>query len=167
MKGACDGGINIPHNERRFPGTRMEKAEVETGKKRGGGAVEEKAKPKLVFKAEEHLEHIMGVHVQEYYDLLKAENPSSFKRQFSVWEKNLKGKKFADLYKACHEAIRKNPERTKTVRKQAPVRKVVQPKPTLIQQNSKGQKWLRPQKIGCALRHERVQARIAKISADL
>merc|ERR1712176_1059030 len=30
MKGACDGGIFIPHNEKRFPGFRVEKMEEET-----------------------------------------------------------------------------------------------------------------------------------------
>merc|ERR1712110_34586 len=65
MKGACDGGLYIPHNEKRFPGHRMEKPEEETGKK--GKKVTEKAKPKAVFTTEEHLEHILGVHVQEYY----------------------------------------------------------------------------------------------------
>merc|ERR1712110_279641 len=62
MKGACDGGINVPHNEQRFPGFRWEKPEVNVGKKKGGGQ-DEKEKPKKNFTAEEHLEHIMGVHV--------------------------------------------------------------------------------------------------------
>jgi|Transcript_35149 large subunit ribosomal protein L5e len=124
MKGACDGGLNIPHNDRRFPGCRMEKPEVQVGKKKGGG-VEEKEKPRKVFAAEEHLEHILGVHVQEYYDLLKGENPAAFKKQFSQWEKALKGKQFADLYKAAHADIRKNPDRPKVQRKHAPVRKQI------------------------------------------
>ena len=58
MKGACDGGLNVPHNDHRFPGFRWEKPEVVVGKKKGGGQ-EEKEKPKAVFTAEEHLEHIM------------------------------------------------------------------------------------------------------------
>jgi large subunit ribosomal protein L5e len=117
MKGACDGGLNIPHSDRRFPGCRMVKAEVNVGKKKGGGAVEEKAKPTKEFSAEEHLEHILGVHVQEYYDLLKGENPAAFKKQFSRWEKALKGKQISDVYKAAHAAIRKDPSRVKVARK--------------------------------------------------
>merc|ERR1712038_1275096 len=147
MKGACDGGLNIPHNEQRFPGFRWEKPEQTVGKKRGGGA-DEKEKPKANFSAEEHLEHIMGVHVQEYYDLLKGEKPQDFKRQFSKWEKALGGKSFEDVYKACHAAIRKNPARAKVAKKNKPVRKVVQAAPTLILQNSKNKKWLRQKKIG-------------------
>ena len=140
MKGACDGGLNVPHNEQRFPGFRWEKPEAGGRKK---GAVEEKEKPKPVFTAEEHLEHIMGVHVQEYYDLLKKENPAAFKKQFSRWEKALGGKSFESIYKAAHTGIRKSPVRVKVAKKNQPVRKVVQAAPTLIMQNSKGKKWLR------------------------
>lgn len=167
MKGACDGGLNIPHNERRFPGCRMIKEEAAVGKKKGGAGGEEKVKPTMQFTASEHLEHIMGTHVQKYYDLLKGSNAQKFKKQFSKWEQALKGKKVEDLYKAAHAAIRSNPARVKVARKQAPVRKQIQAKPTLIQQNSKGSKWLRQKKIGSEMRHQRVQAKIAKISAEL
>lgn len=167
MKGACDGGLNIPHNEKRFPGFRWEKPEAGDGKKRGGGAVEEKAKPKANFTTDEHREHIFGVHVQEYYDMLKADNPAVFKKQFSQWEKALKGKSFEDIYTAVHAAIRKNPDRVKAAKKNAPVRKIVQAAPTLIMQNSKGKKWLRQKKISLTLRKERVQQKMATIIADL
>lgn len=167
MKGACDGGLNIPHNEKRFPGFRWEKAEAATGKKRGGNQVEEKEKPKANFTTDEHREHIFGIHVQEYYDLLKAENPGAFKKQFSQWEKALKGKSFEDVYTAVHAAIRKNPDRVKPAKKNQPVRKVVQAAPTLIMQNSKGKKWLRQKKISLTLRKERVQTKMAAMIADL
>jgi large subunit ribosomal protein L5e len=125
MKGACDGGIFIPHNEKRFPGHRIEKIEEEThGKKKK--KEEQAPKTKAVFTTEEHLEHIMGVHIQEYYDLIKGENPEAFKRQFNRWEKELKGKSFEDIYKALHDKIRKDPVRkAPEKRKQAPVRKVI------------------------------------------
>ena len=164
MKGACDGGLNIPHNEQRFPGFRWEKAEAVAAKK---GQVAEKEKPKANFSAEEHLEHIMGVHVQEYYDLLKGENPAAFKKQFSKTEKALAGKSFEEIFKAAHAGIRKNPARAKVVRKNKAVRKEMQARPSLILQNSKGKKWLVQKKIGSQMRHERVQAKIAKISAEL
>ena len=130
MKGACDGGLNVPHNEKRFPGFRYEKIEVVAkGKK---VANEEKEKPKANFNTNDHREHIFGVHVQKYYDLLKAENPARFKAQFSRWEKALGGKSIESLYTAAHEKIRSNPDRVKVVRKNAPVRKVIQAAPTLI-----------------------------------
>merc|ERR1711983_742475 len=46
--------------------------EEETGK-RGKKKDDAGPKKKEVFTTEEHLEHIMGVHVQEYYDLIKKE----------------------------------------------------------------------------------------------
>merc|ERR1719362_2437861 len=42
MKGACDGGLYIPHNEKRFPGHRIEKVEANVGKKKGGGNKQKK-----------------------------------------------------------------------------------------------------------------------------
>jgi len=47
------------------------------------------------------------------------------------------------------------------------VRKEIQARPSLILQNSKGKKWLVQKKIGSEMRHQRVQAKIAKISAEL
>merc|ERR550525_447167 len=148
MKGACDGGLNIPHNEQRFPGFRWEK-------------------PKPNFSAEEHLEHIMGVHVQEYYDLIKGENPAAFKKQFSKLEKELAGRSFEDVYKAVHAAIRKSPDRVKVARKQKPIRKVVSEAPTLVLQNSKGSKWLRQKKISKEMRRTRVNTKIQTILSEL
>ena len=167
MKGACDGGLNVPHNEQRFPGFRWEKPEVNVNRKKGGNAPEEKEKPKPVFTAEEHLEHIMGVHVQEYYDLLKKDNPAAFKKQFSRWEKCLGGKSFEGIYKAAHSAIRKSPAHVKATRAKAPVRKVVQAGHTLIQSNFAGKKWLRQHKINKEQRRERVNAKVAKIVSEL
>jgi len=125
MKGACDGGLYIPHNEKRFPGHRIEKMEAETGKKKGGKA-QEAPKTKAVFTEEEHREHIFGIHVQEYYDQIKKEDPTAFKRQFSKWEKALGGKTFEDVYTAVHKKIRADPARKKAAaRKHQPVRKVI------------------------------------------
>jgi len=164
MKGACDGGLNIPHNEQRFPGFHWEKPE-EGGRKKGGVA-DEKPKPKAVFEAETHLEHILGSHVQDYMDLLKAEDPAKFKKQFSVWTKALGNKKVADLYKAAHTAIRKDPVRAKNTAKQYKP-KVVQAKPVLIMTNKKGAKWLRMHKIGKTMRRERVLAKVQKIMSEM
>merc|ERR1712151_303229 len=159
MKGACDGGLYIPHNEKRFPGHRIEKIEEETGKKKKSKE-ESGPKTKAVFTTEEHWEHIFGVHVQEYYDLLKKEDPDAFKRQFSKWEKELKGRSFEDVYKDLHAKIKKNPARQKKKGNSKPTRKVVQKAPILIQQNSKGKKWLRLKKIGLEARNKRVQEKL-------
>merc|ERR1712176_1530531 len=144
MKGACDGGIFIPHNEKRFPGFRVEKMEEETNK-RGKKKDDAGPKKKEVFTVEEHAEHIFGVHVQEYYDLIKKDDPEAFKRQFSKWEKELKGRTFEAVYKDVQAKIKKDP-----IKKKAAL---------LIQQSGKG-KWLRLKKIGLAARKERVQKKL-------
>jgi large subunit ribosomal protein L5e len=164
MKGACDGGLNIPHETRRFPGYRMEKAEVVVDKR--GKATDEKTKAKEVFTADEHREHIFGIHVQEYYDLLKEQNQQRFKKQFSQWEKALKGKSFEDVYTAVHKQIRANPERP--AKKEGKVtRTVVTPAPALVQKNKAGKTWLREKKIGKDARVARVQKKMQTIIAEL
>merc|ERR1712062_256407 len=157
MKGACDGGLNIPHSQQRFPGFRIEKAEVVTDKREK--KTEEQGKAKEVFSVEEHKEHIFGVHVQEYYDKLKEEDKGAFERQFKGWTKALNGKSFEKVYAAAHKAIRDNPECPKKTEKKI-TRTVVQAGPKLIQKNSLSKKntWLREKKISKDERREKIQA---------
>lgn len=66
MKGAVDGGLNIPHSVKRFPGYSIE------GKS---------------FNADVHRAHIFGQHVADYMRTLEEENPDSYQRQFSRYIK--------------------------------------------------------------------------------
>lgn len=96
---------------------------------------------------------------------MKKDNSSAFKTQFRKWEKALtdaKVKNMADLYKKVHTDIRKKPENVKVARKNKPVRKTVQKAPALIQENSKGQKWLRLRRDNLEGRKDRVAGRIQK-----
>lgn len=168
MKGAADGGLHVPHNEKRFPGFKVIKAEVVTNKR--GKKVEEAAgEKKTEFKPEEHKDHILGAHVQTYYDLLKKKDANAFKRQFSQWEKCLtatKAKNIQELYTKAHAAIRANPARpAKPASK--PVRKVVQAKPALIQTDSKNRKWIRMHKEATSVKKERIAKVMAQIRAKL
>jgi len=107
MKGACDGGLNIPHDSKRFPGFEVQKSEAATDKR--GKKTEDKTKAKAIFTVEKHREHIFGVHVQDYIDKLKEEDKAAYEKQFSRWSKALKGKTIEELYTAAHKAIRANP----------------------------------------------------------
>lgn len=69
MKGACDGGLNVPHNNRRFP-----------------GFVKGATKKKSVYKADVHRERIFGVHIDNYMALLKEESQDRYMKQFSKWD---------------------------------------------------------------------------------
>jgi len=98
LKGATDGGLDVPHNERRYPGSSRDE---ETKKWSYDPAV--------------HRKYIFGGHVGEYMDKLKADNPEVYKRQFSRWlaEKVDSSKKLEDLYKKAHAAIRKEPTKSR------------------------------------------------------
>jgi len=156
LKGACDGGLNVPHKTKRFPG--YTKAKVEAIQNKRGKAVDS-TKTEANFDAKVHRNKIFGVHVQTYMAALKKDDAAKFKRQFSQWEKCLtaaKVKTCEDLYKKVHSAIIANPDRVKAKGNSKPVRKVVQPGKIRILQNSKGQKWLRHFRLSNAERKANV-----------
>jgi len=89
MKGAVDGGIDIPHSQKRFPGYDREASE---------------------FSADVHRRHIFGQHVAEYMNTLSEEDEEAYKKQFSRFIKlGLTGDSLEGMYKKAHEAIRADP----------------------------------------------------------
>jgi len=98
LKGAADGGLDIPHNERRFPGS---KKDADSGE--------------WSFDPEVHKKHIFGGHVTEYMDKLKKDDEEHFKKQFSrIVKAGVKGTDLEKLYKGAHAAIRKDPFKKRT-----------------------------------------------------
>ncbi|CAH1173531.1 unnamed protein product [Phaedon cochleariae] len=90
MKGAVDGGLNIPHSTKRFPGYDNETK---------------------TFNAEVHRNHIFANHVAEYMRTLEEEDPEAFKRQFSQYIKlGINADQIEGIYKNAHSAIRANPD---------------------------------------------------------
>merc|ERR1711992_132989 len=97
MKGAVDGGLDIPHNTKRFPGYDKEADE---------------------FNADTHRSHIFGIHVSDYMKSLMDEDEDAFKRQFSRFIKNgVTADGMEDMYQKAHAAIRKDPEQQKKAAK--------------------------------------------------
>jgi large subunit ribosomal protein L5e len=91
LKGACDGGLFIPHGDKRFPGTTTEGKEV-------------KANPEI------HRKYIFGGHVSEYMTKLKEADPEAYNRQFSRFQKEgVSGDDLEKMYTDAHAAIRENP----------------------------------------------------------
>jgi len=91
LKGACDGGLNIPHNTRRFPGTEKDGKELKTN-------------------PETHKKYIFAGHVAEYMTKLKEEDEDSYKRQFARFIKaHINPDDFEGLYTKAHAAIRADP----------------------------------------------------------
>ena len=168
MKGACDGGLYIPHSEARFPGFKKAKVEVVTNKR--GKVTSEGDKTAASYKADEHKDHIMGAHVQTYYELLKKGDANVFKKQFSNWEKCLtatKAKNIPEIYAKIHAAIRAKPAQTKKAKNAEAVRKTVTPKPSLVETNAKGKKWLRQFKVASSVKKERIAKFMAALKAKL
>jgi large subunit ribosomal protein L5e len=165
LKGACDGGLNIPHNTKRFAGFTKAKVEVVTNKR---GKATDTEKTGSSYNAKVMRDRIFGVHVNTYMNALKKEDAAKFKRQFSQWEKCLtaaKAKSCEDLYKKVHEAIKKDPSRKKVAGNAKPTRKVVTPGKALVQANSKGNKWIAFRRLTKEQRTERVQAKFAAAMA--
>lgn len=101
MKGAVDGGLNIPHSVKRFPGY---SAETKT------------------FNAEVHRAHIFGQHVADYMKTLEEEDNEAFKRQFSKYiALGIRADDLEPAYKKAHAAIRADPSHPKT-KKPAPAK---------------------------------------------
>jgi len=91
LKGAVDGGLNVPHNEKRFVGYNKEKGE---------------------FDADVLRKYLYGGHVADYMRQLEAEDKDKFSRLFASYlKKGLTADKIEGVYKAAHKKIRSNPER--------------------------------------------------------
>jgi large subunit ribosomal protein L5e len=87
MKGAVDGGIYVPHNEKRFPGSKDGKLDSSILRK-----------------------HIFGQHVSEYMKLLKEEDEDLYKKQFGQYIKlGIQPDMLESIYTKAHEMIRKDP----------------------------------------------------------
>eukprot|EP00745_Piridium_sociabile_P045454 TRINITY_DN98297_c0_g1_i1.p1 TRINITY_DN98297_c0_g1~~TRINITY_DN98297_c0_g1_i1.p1 ORF type:complete len:298 (+),score=89.75 TRINITY_DN98297_c0_g1_i1:100-993(+) len=90
MKGAVDGGLDVPHSNKRFPGYDAE-----------GGS----------YKAEIHRNYIYGKHVADYMEHLQGEDEALYQKQFSRFIKlGVKAAGMEEMYKKCHANIRETPE---------------------------------------------------------
>jgi len=120
LKGAVDGGLDIPHSEKRFPGYDNE----------------EKA-----FSADVHRNHIFGQHVSEYMKHLQDEDDEAFKRQFSQFIKNgITADSIEGMYTKAHSAIRSNPEAKPAGKKSVQKKRWTAKKLTREQRQAKVQK---------------------------
>jgi large subunit ribosomal protein L5e len=103
LKGAVDGGLKVPHNEKRFPGYDSEAKKFDPAglKKR-----------------------IFGEHVSAYMKTLQADEPETYKQRFSNFVKNgITHDQVPELYKKAHAAIRADPTFTKKPAKEGVVKK--------------------------------------------
>merc|ERR1712212_345550 len=103
LKGAVDGGIDIPHSNRRFPGYDAESKE---------------------YNAEVHKGHILGQHVANYMEALLEDDEEAYKRQFSQFLKNgITSDAMEPMYRNAHAAIRADPMRAPQPAKEVKVKR--------------------------------------------
>ncbi|CAI9094590.1 OLC1v1030355C4 [Oldenlandia corymbosa var. corymbosa] len=89
LKGALDGGLDIPHSEKRFAGYGKDSKELDT---------------------ETHRKYIYGGHVAAYMRTLAEDEPERFQSHFSEYiKKGIEADDLEGLYKKVHAAIRADP----------------------------------------------------------
>lgn len=104
LKGATDGGIDVPHSETRFVG--YSKAD------KGG------------LKADVLRKHIFGGHVADYMKSMREENNPKFVKHFSQYLKaNIKPEELESKWAAVHKSIRADPTFKKVTKTKPAVQK--------------------------------------------
>jgi len=89
MKGASDGGLYIPHNEKRFPGYDPESKELDADTLR---------------------KYIFAGHVAEYMETLADDDEERYKSQFNKYiDADVEADGLEELYTEAHAAIREDP----------------------------------------------------------
>jgi len=144
LKGATDGGLDIPHNDRRFPGS--SKGEDE-GKKHEPNP-------------EKHREYIFGIHVANYMKLLKKDDEDTYKIQFKTYaDSGVSPDQMEAQYAAVHKAIRADPvkKRGNTELGNFKVRK--EPKQEKAEYPKKRYKRSKP-KITLSQRRDRIRSKL-------
>lgn len=97
MKGLADGGVFIPHSEKRFPGYDKETNKMDSEMLR---------------------KYIFGGHVAEYMELLQDEDEEKYKSQFSkMIEYGMTADNLEEIYTNAHAAIRSDPTPSKSASK--------------------------------------------------
>jgi large subunit ribosomal protein L5e len=96
MKGATDGGLDIPHSERRFVGYDEEGKKLNTDILR---------------------KYIFGGHISDYMKKVQEEDATKYAKQFSKYVKSgLKADGLEAAWKKVHAAIKADPSHKKTTK---------------------------------------------------
>merc|ERR1711976_1088794 len=145
LKGACDGGLHVPHSVKKYP-----------------GYVREEGSKKGVYTAEVHKDRIFGCHIDDYMEKLKEQSDDDFNKQFAKWNKCLSDAKLESCEDRCkkgQEGIRAAPAYTKSKSKRQPPQYTDARKTVVV--GAKGNKYLRERKFTHAERKARLQSKIA------
>ncbi|KAJ0051336.1 hypothetical protein Pint_03144 [Pistacia integerrima] len=89
LKGALDGGLDIPHSDKRFAGFSKDSKQLD---------------------AEVHRKYIYGGHVAAYMRTLMEDEPEKYQSHFSEYiKRGIEADNLEALYKKVHAAIRADP----------------------------------------------------------
>lgn len=125
LKGATDGGLDIPHSEKRFPGYDRDSKK---------------------YDADVHKERIFGEHVAEYMRYLIEEDATKYKTHFKEYiAAEVEPDDVEELYQKVHQKIREDPVAKakkaytgdKVTHKKAPKKSLEQRKADLESKRSK------------------------------
>ncbi|XP_050383510.1 60S ribosomal protein L5 [Argentina anserina] len=98
LKGALDGGLDIPHSEKRFAGFSKDNKQLD---------------------AEVHRKYIYGGHVAAYMRTLMEDEPEKYQTHFSEYiKKGIEADNIEEVYKKVHAAIRADPTMKKSSKPQ-------------------------------------------------
>lgn len=140
LKGAVDGGLHIPHTNKKFPGYK---------------APEEKGQD-AEYDAEAHKERIFGSHVKEYMEAMAEEDPNKYEAHFSKFiENDIDADKIEEMYETAHEKIREDP-----VGEPAEKKQITHTRERNKVTSSDGTDHVRSKKIGLERRRAKVAAKI-------
>lgn len=89
LKGASDGGLDIPHNNKRFPGYTRDTKQ---------------------YDADTHKGRIFGEHVAEYMREMEEDDEENYKKHFAAYiEEDITADDLEELYEKVHSSIREDP----------------------------------------------------------
>ncbi|RLM93501.1 60S ribosomal protein L5-1-like [Panicum miliaceum] len=108
VEGALDGGLDIPHSDKRFAGFKKDEKQLD---------------------AEVHHKYIYGGHVADYMRTLAEEKSEKYQSHFSEYiKKGIKADDAETLYKKVHAAIRADPSVAKSTKESPKEHKRYNPK---------------------------------------
>ncbi|KAI4368284.1 hypothetical protein MLD38_016859 [Melastoma candidum] len=89
LKGALDGGLDIPHSDKRFAGFSKDSKQLDP---------------------EVHRKYIYGGHVAAYMNALMEDEPEKYQSHFSEYiKRGIEADNIEEMYKKVHAAIRADP----------------------------------------------------------
>jgi len=101
LKGAADGGLHVPHNNKNFPGYKPGES-----------------KDDAEYEAGEHKAKIFGEHVKEYMESMQEEDPTKYEAHFAKYIKaSIDAEGVEDMYSKAHAKIRADPTLKKVANK--------------------------------------------------